>query len=207
MTAESSPGSGRSAAHARAAEQTHEPVTTQRTGSQVAPAHDNWLNLPVEVAASLLAVTTVLISLGWLHLPPWAIFIGWAGTFAMGGPTPENLRRIWPVMPLGSVTAFLIVLCFEQAGKSFTGTAFVIAQMVILFILNGAMIGVGRFVKAFSFVPGMFFGFATYFATVFGGFGPDAGNPWAALLPAIAMNALGPVYAWLNVKLAAPHDH
>lgn len=167
----------------------------------------NWLNLPVEIAASLLAITTVLIALGPLHLPPWAIFIGWAGTFAMGGPTPENLKKIWATMPLGSLTAFLIVLAFNQASEIFTGTAYVVAEMVILFCLNGAMISMARVSSIFAFVPGMFFGFATYFATAFGGFGPDATSPLAALLPAIAMNALGPVFAWLNMKLAAPHGH
>lgn len=167
----------------------------------------NWLNLPVEVAASLLAITTVLIALGPLHLPPWAIFIGWAGTFAMGGPTRENMRRIWAVMPLGSFTAFLIVLGFHQAAQVFSGTAYVIAEMVILFVLNGAMISVSRLSPVFAFVPGMFFGFATYFATFFGGFGPDSTSPVLALLAAVAMNALGPVYAWLNMKLAAPHGH
>lgn len=167
----------------------------------------SWLNLPVEIAASLLAVTTVLIALGPLHLPPWAIFIGWAGTFAMGGPTRENLHRIWAVMPLGSLTAFLIVLGFNQAAQIFTGSAYIVAEMVILFCLNGAMISMARVSSLFAFIPGMFFGFATYFATFFGGFGPDSTSPAAALVAAVAMNALGPVYAWLNVKLAAPHDH
>lgn len=167
----------------------------------------NWLNLPVEVAASLLAITTVLISLGPPHLPPWAIFIGWAGTFAMGGPTRENMKRIWAVMPLGSVAAFLIVLGFQQAATLFTGAAYVVAEMVILFVVNGAMISVARLSPVFAFVPGMFFGFATYFATFFGGFGPDSTSPVLALLAAVAMNALGPVYAWLNMKLAAPHGH
>lgn len=168
---------------------------------------NSWLNLPVEVAASLLAVTTVLIALGPLHLPPWAIFIGWAGTFAMGGPTRQNLNRIWAVMPLGSLTAFLIVLSFNQAAQIFTGTAYIISEMVILFCLNGAMISMARVSSVFAFIPGMFFGFATYFATFFGGFGPDSTSPAAALVAAVAMNALGPVYAWLNMKLAAPHGH
>jgi hypothetical protein len=73
---------------------------------------------PAEIVASLLAATTVLISVPPYHLPPWAIFIGWAGTFAMGGPTKENLKRIWLVMPIGSITAFLIVLGFIQALRS-----------------------------------------------------------------------------------------
>ena len=51
---------------------------------------------PAEVVASLLAVTTLLTP---YHLPPWAIFVSWAGTFAMGGPSKENLKRIWTVVP------------------------------------------------------------------------------------------------------------
>jgi hypothetical protein len=58
--------------------------------------------------------------------------------------------------------------------------------------------------RLFSLVPGMFFGFASYFATYFGGFGFAAHNPWAAWLSVAAMNALGPVFAYLSVKLAFP---
>jgi hypothetical protein len=156
---------------------------------------------PAEVVASLLAVTTLLVP---YHLPPWAIFISWAGTHAMGGPTPENLKRIWPVMPIGSITAFLIVLGFNQASQMFSGTSFLLAQAVILFTLNGSMMALGR-LRGLDFVPGMFFGFATFFATYFGGFGPSPKDPFICLLAAIGMNAIGPFYAWLRVKLSAPH--
>jgi hypothetical protein len=160
--------------------------------------------LPAEIVASLLAATTVLISFPPCDLPPWAIFISWAGTFAMGGPTKGNLKRIWPVMPVGSVAAFLIVLGFNAADKHFSGVSFVVIQMTILFCLNAGMMLLGR-LRWLSFVPGMFFGFASYFATVFGGFGPVPHNPVVALIAVIPMNALGPVYAWLNARFAAPH--
>ena len=55
--------------------------------------------LPAEIVASTLAVTTLFIP---AHLPPWAIFITWAGTFAVGGPKPEVLRKIWPTAALGA---------------------------------------------------------------------------------------------------------
>ncbi len=168
---------------------------------------EHWLNLPTEVTASILAVTTVLISLPPLNLPPWAIFIGWAGTFAAGGPTAQVLRKIWPVMILGSTAALVIVLGFQEASHYFSGWSFTIAQMVILFCINGLMIATSRVTKIFAFVPGMFFGFASYFATDFGGFGPHAHNPWWAWVAVVPMNALGPVYAWLNYKFAAPHGH
>jgi hypothetical protein len=159
---------------------------------------------PAEIAASLLAATTVLISLPPYHLPPWAIFIGWAGTFAMGGPTKENLKRIWVVMPIGSIAAFLIVLGFIQASHYFSGTSFIIAQMVVLFCLNAGMMLLAR-LPGLSFIPGMFFGFASYFATMFGGFGPVPHDPLAALVAVVLMNALGPFYAWLNIRFGAAH--
>ncbi|MEV7404830.1 hypothetical protein AB0N93_31145 [Streptomyces sp. NPDC091267] len=53
-------------------------------------------------------------------------------------------------------------------------------------------------------VPGMFFGFASHFATYFGVFGYDAGNPWAACICVVAVNALGPVFAYLSVRLTFP---
>jgi hypothetical protein len=160
--------------------------------------------LPTEIVASLLAATTVLISLPPYHLPPWAIFISWAGTFAMGGPSKENLKRIWVVMPIGSTAAFLIVLGFSFASQLFSGTSFIIAQMVILFCLNAGMMLLAR-LPELAFIPGMFFGFASYFATMFGGFGPVPHNPLAALIAVVLMNGLGPFYAWLNARFAAPH--
>lgn len=161
---------------------------------------------PAEVVASLLAVTTILISLPPYNFPPWAIFISWAGTFAAGGPTPTVLKKIWPVMPIGSFTAFLIVLCFGVAAQHFQGTQFLIAQMVVLFCLNAAMMLLGR-MRALAFVPGMFFGFASFFATDFGGFGPVPHDAVSSLGAAVLMNAIGPAYAWITVKCSAPHGH
>ncbi len=159
---------------------------------------------PAEIVASLLVATTVLISLPPLNLPPWAIFISWAGTFAAGGPNANVMRRIWPAMPVGSTFAMLIALGFEQASQHYTGIALVIAQMAILFLLNTCLLCVAR-MPIFSFIPGMFFGFASYFATLFGGFGPVPHHAYVAWLAVVPMNALGPVYAWLNQKLSGPH--
>ena len=160
--------------------------------------------LPLEIVASLLAATTVVIALPPLNLPVWGIFISWAGTFAMGGPSKENLKRIWLVMPIGSVVACLIVFGFEAASKFFSGHSFILAQMIILFCLNGAMMLLGRF-PVLGFLPGMFFGFASYFATLFGNFGPLPHSPFVALAAVLPMNALGPVYAWLTGRFSASH--
>lgn len=158
---------------------------------------------PAEIVASLLAVTTLFAP---AHLPPWAIFISWAGTFAAGGPKPDTLRKIWVTMPIGAIVACLIVAGFNLASQYLGGSSFVVAQCVILFSLNAAMMSLGR-IPALSFVPGMFFGFASYFATLFGGFGPTPGNLMVALGATILMNAIGPAYAWLTANLGAHHHH
>lgn len=167
----------------------------------------SWLSLPREISASMLAILTVPMSLPPAHLPPWAVFVSWAGTFAAGGPKPETLRKLAPVQPLGSVTAMIIVLLFGVAGDIVEpGAPMIIAEMAIIFVLNGAMISLARFVPLFSFIPGMFFGFASYFATYFGGWGLVEQNPYHALWATILMNAIGLMFAYVNVKTTREAD-
>lgn len=160
--------------------------------------------LPSEIVASLLAITTLLFSVLPFNLPAWALFIGWAGTFAAGGPSASVMRRLWMTMPVGATTALLIVLGFQEASTLFTGPANLIADAAILFTFNTAQLYLAR-LPAFAFPPGMFFGFASYFAMFFGGFGPSGHNPFAAWIACLLMNALGPVYAYLNVRWSAQH--
>jgi hypothetical protein len=160
--------------------------------------------LPVEIVASLLAATTVLIALPPYHLPPWAIFIGWAGTFAAGGPTRDVLRKIWPALAMGATYALAIVLLFDVASRYVTGAAFTFAQMVIIFALNTCLMYTAR-ISIFSFIPGMFFGFASFFATFFGGFGPAPHDPYAAWFATVVMTALGPAFAWLTARFGVHH--
>ncbi len=160
--------------------------------------------LPAEIVASALAVTTIFVTLLPYHLPPWAIFITWAGTFAAGGPTPGVLRKIWPAMFVGNFFAFVIVLCFRFAAQHLTGNGLIAAECVILFTLNATMMSLGR-LSVLSFIPGMFFGFASYFATYFGGFGPVPHDPVFALGAVMLMNALGPLYAWLTARFGEHH--
>lgn len=159
---------------------------------------------PHEVVASLLAATTVLmVQLPW-HLPVWAIFISWAGTFAMGGPSAANLKRIWPVLPIGSFAGYLVVAGFGLAAQQFSGSSLVIAEMVILFCLNAGMMLMAR-LPGLNFIPGMFFGFASFFATMYGGFGPAPKDPFSALCIVVLMNAIGPLYAWITANFSHRH--
>jgi Protein of unknown function (DUF1097) len=160
--------------------------------------------LPAEIVASLLAAITVIIALPPYHLPPWAIFISWAGTFAAGGPKPAVLRKIWPAMPVGATYALAIVLAFQGVLQYFSGWAFTAAQMAIIFSLNTCLMYTGR-IPALSFIPGMFFGFASFFATFFGDFGPAPGNPFMAWIATVSMTMLGPAFAWLTARFGSHH--
>ncbi|MER7174761.1 DUF1097 domain-containing protein [Streptomyces mesophilus] len=170
-----------------------------------APATVMRERIPHEIVASVLAATTAFIGGNALHLPPWAIFIAWAGTFLLGGPNLANAKRLWCAMPMGSTFALIIVLLETNAGTAFGESQLArnfFAALCIL-VVNTTLMYTGR-LPLFSLIPGMFFGFASYFATFFGGFGYDAGNAWSAWVCVIAMNALGPVFAWLSVRLAFP---
>ncbi len=161
--------------------------------------------VPHEIVASILAATTAFVGGNALHLPPWAIFIAWAGTYLAGGPHLAVMKRLWAAMPVGSTYALIIVLLDQRIGTSL-GTSTIAQDTVlalIILVVNSALMYTGR-VKVFSLIPGMFFGFASFFATFFGGFGWDTSNPWVAWIAVIAMNALGPVYAWLAEWLVKP---
>jgi len=159
--------------------------------------------IPHEIVASVLAGATAFIGGNALHLPTWAIFISWAGMFLLGGkPTLRNATRLWAAMPIGSAFGLVIVLLDQRFGTLFgEGQA---AQNTVLALLilvvNCALMYTGR-TKLFGLVPGMFLGFASFFATCFGGFGFDPGNAWAAWVSVVLMNALGPVFAYLSRRL------
>ncbi|MFJ8796303.1 DUF1097 domain-containing protein [Streptomyces sp. NPDC102487] len=161
--------------------------------------------IPHEIVASLLAGATAFIGGNALHLPPWAIFISWAGTFLLGGPTLANAKRLWLTMPVGSAFALAIVVIEEHAGTALGESQLArnLMQALVILVLNSALMYAGR-LRLLALVPGMFFGFAGYFATFFGGFGYDPGNAWAAWVSVVAMNALGPVFAYLSMRLTFP---
>jgi membrane protein insertase Oxa1/YidC/SpoIIIJ len=114
------------------------------------------------------------------------------------------LRRIWPALPVGATYALVIVLLFDVASRHVGGAAFTLAQMIIIFAVNTCLMYTAR-LSIFSFIPGMFFGFASFFATFFGGFGPSPHDPRAAWIATVLMIALGPAFAWLTARFGAHH--
>jgi hypothetical protein len=159
--------------------------------------------LPVEVAAPSLAVSTMFVP---FNLPVWAAFVTWAGTFAAGGPKPETFRKLVPTMFVGAITGWLIVTIWGMGSHVLSGTGFFIFQCAVLFCLNAGQISLARIPRlGLTFVPGMFFGFASFFGVFFGGFGVVPHQAEAALVSTMLMNGLGVVYAWLTNLLAHPH--
>lgn len=137
------------------------------------------IRLPHEISASIVAFATVFLLLSPLHMPTWAIFITWAGTFLQGGPSIANAISMITATTTGAGFAVAAVLLNRETGTMFgTGEfARTLALGVVIFFVNGTLLATGR-LKPFALIPGMFFGFASTFATYFGGFGYDGGT-WA----------------------------
>lgn len=111
------------------------------------------IRLPHEVSASIVAGATVFLTMSPLDMPTWAIFITWAGTFLLGGPTRANAVKLITASTAGAGFGVAAVLLDRAAG------------------------------------------------TVFGGSGFDSGNLAAAFVSSAAMNALGPLCAYLGLRL------
>lgn len=160
------------------------------------------IRLPHEISASIVAFATVFLAMAPLHLPTWAIFITWAGTFLLGGPSKANAVKIVTATTAGAAFGVAAILLNRATGTMFGSSELgtTLALGLVIFVVNGTLLATGR-LRAFSLIPGMFFGFASLFATYFGGFGFDSGNLAAAFLSSAAMSALGPLCAFLGLRL------
>ena len=128
--------------------------------------------LPIEIMASIFAAATAFIGGNILNLPTWAIFIGWAGTYLVGGPHLASMSMLWRTMPIGSTYAMIIVLIHQSPIGAIFGTSTTAQNIVLgltILVVNTCLMYTGR-LRLFSLIPGMFFGFASYFAAMFGGF-------------------------------------
>lgn len=160
------------------------------------------IRLPHEVSASIVAFATVFPAMSPLNLPTWAIFITWAGTFLLGGPTRANAVKLIIATTAGAGFGVAAVLLNRATGTMFGTGAFAqtVALGLVIFVVNGTLLAAGR-LRALSLIPGMFFGFASLFATYFGGFGFASGDLAAAFVSSAAMSALGPLCAFLGLRL------
>jgi hypothetical protein len=160
------------------------------------------IRLPHEISASIVAFATVFLAMSPLNMPTWAIFVTWAGTFMLGGPTKANAVKLISATTAGAGFGVVAILLNRATGTMFGHGEFgkTIALGLVIFVVNGTLLATGR-LPALSLIPGMFFGFASLFATYFGGFGFSSGHLAAAFVSSAAMSALGPLCAFLGVWL------
>ena len=152
--------------------------------------------MPNEIVCSLLAATTAFIGGNALHLPVWAIFIGWAATYLAGGPGRATFARLYPAMLAGSTFGLAVGLLDAALGTALGSGQLAqdVVLAVVILAVNTVLMYSGR-TRALTLVPGMFLGFASFFATSLGGFGFAPQNPFAAWLSVVVMLALGPLFA------------
>jgi len=161
--------------------------------------------ISVEIAAAILASLTALLTLPPLYMPILAIYITWGGTFLLGSPTLEGIKKMWPPIILGTSGAVLILILF-QWGASISGgnlVASTLIDMAVLFIVPAILLYLGR-LPIFSVVAAIFLAAASLFATAAGGYGPAPHNLFTFWLSATLMCCLGPVVAWATMKLTLP---
>lgn len=160
--------------------------------------------LPMEATATLLALSTILISSPTLNLPTWGIFLGWAATSLSGKPTRATMGAIARTLVLGACCALATLLIqdllMEQTTMPMPEWA---ATATAILLINPLMIFMGRF-KTFAVVPGMFVGFSTVLATHVGGFGFAPGNPGSSFTCAIVMNIVGIGFSWAGAHFSHP---
>nr|WP_274523046.1 DUF1097 domain-containing protein [Saccharothrix sp. ALI-22-I] len=150
----------------------------------------------------MVAMATVFLTMSPLALPTWAIFIAWAGTFLLGGPSRANAVKMITATTTGAVYGVVATLLNQATGTMFGEGAFArtLALGVVIFVANGTLLATGR-IPFFACIPGMFFGFASLFATYFDGFGFAPGDLAGAFVSAAAMCALSPLCAFLGLRL------
>lgn len=163
------------------------------------------LRVPNEIFSSVLAATTAFIGGNALNLPVWAIFIGWAATYLAGGPHRDTFRRLYPTMAAGATFALVIVLLDTALAPEPGRLAQDAVLAVIILVVNTALMYAGR-TRVLALIPGMFLGFASYFATMFGGFGVAPENPFGAWVSVLVMLALGPLFALVAHVVTAPRE-
>lgn len=175
---------------------THETIPTAFTGAFLA-------GLTV-----LMAVQGVLPAPYALMFPPWAVFITWAGYFAAGGGGKGQAVPVWKKM-YGSIAwgviwgfagAYLMNIFNPMVGSNLG--LMLLIDGIIIFMVNQPILWGTRYWGPIKYTPAIFYGFAIFFSTYFGGFGFIPGNIFAAAITAYVAAALGPFFGYLQVRMA-----
>jgi Protein of unknown function (DUF1097) len=172
--------------------------------------------IPTEYTGAFLAALTVLMAIPnvvkmpyEINFPAWAVFITWAGYFALGGGGPgkslDVYKKMYPCILWGAFWGMVAGLGFLYLNPMVNGLGTtLLLDGIIIFLVNQPILWGGSMTRIFSTTPASFFGFATFFATYFGGFGFEANFIYAAFLSGVICNFLGPIWGYLQVYLSFP---
>ena len=96
------------------------------------------IRLPHEISTSIVAFATVFLGMSPLNMPTWAIFITWAGTFLLGGPTRDNAVKLISATTAGAGFGVVAILLNRATGSMFGDSAFgsTLALGVVIFVVS-----------------------------------------------------------------------
>ncbi|MBC7078127.1 MAG: DUF1097 domain-containing protein [Synergistales bacterium] len=155
--------------------------------------------IPIEIVVTILAALSCLVSVPSLQLPVWALFIGWAWYFALGG-TPEVLKKIYPAMLPGSLLAVLCIWLANLLVGYMPGLLAVIVAVLITVAILMYMLRIPLTsatlpaFNAYSCVFAAFYGKQFYNPT-----GDFVRDLWVAFATVFIACALGPLFGYLSV--------
>lgn len=89
----------------------------------------NRLDITVAIFAGLACYSLVA------HMPPWAIFFGWAWYFALGAK-PQVFKQAIPPMLLGYALSSIAVLAFTASGGKMIALAVTVAITIFIVMLS-----------------------------------------------------------------------
>jgi hypothetical protein len=172
--------------------------------------------IPVAITGGLLAGLTVLMTMPGvlpapyaINFPAWAVFITWAGYFAAGGGGPGKSGSVFKKMyfpilwgAIWGLAGGLGLVYVGGLGYNL-GTSLLLDGIIIL-LVNQPILWGSKYWGPLKYTPACFYGFATFFATFFGGFGFQPGYIYAAFVSGLLCNFLGPIWGYLQVALSFP---
>ncbi|ALM74646.1 DUF1097 domain-containing protein [Thermococcus barophilus] len=163
--------------------------------------------IPIEFTVAYLAALSLLLGIEKLSLPVWAVFVTWAGYFVLGADE-SAFKTIYKCTPLGALFGLIAVIGFHYAINAMPSVHWVIPCMIVEFIVVLVLMVV---ISKFNFLGGaVFWAFASYFGTYYGGFYLKTQGFFSAavvaMISSMIANFLGPVFGYLSIKLSMPME-
>lgn len=155
----------------------------------------------------LMAITGIVPKPYAIMFPPWAVFITWAGYFAAGGGgkgqgMPVFKKMYWAIL-WGTIWGFAGAFAMNYVNPLANSLPMMLFyDGIIIFLVNQPILWGTKYIGPIKYTPAIFYGFATFFSTYFGGFGFIPGNIYAAAITSFLANCLGPVFGYLQVRMA-----